>query len=231
MMSALLNVRLIAIGLAMLAAAGLAVAMKPTERMADQGAKVDLEVMIPKEFGDWRLDPTRVPVIASPDVQANLDKLYNQILARTYLNSRGERIMLSIAYGGDQGGDATQVHRPEFCYAAQGFALLSSAAGQLTTQYGMLPVRRLRAIMGARDEPITYWVTVGDKATLPGFGRKLLQLRYGLTGRVPDGMLVRVSSIGADTERQYQLQTSFVNQLLSAVDPSDRVRLTGVFNS
>jgi len=225
-----LNLRMLVIGALMIGAAGLALAMKPTHMLAEGIAKISLEDMIPKQFADWRVDPAIAPVVPDPALQANLDKLYNQTLARTYVNGRGERIMLSIAYGGDQSGDSTQVHRPEFCYAAQGFQLLYNVVDALGTQYGELPVRRLIATQGARKEPITYWITIGDKATLPGIGRKLMQIRYGLTGKVPDGMLVRVSSIGGDTRREYELQNRFINELLAATSPSDRVRLIGAFN-
>jgi len=34
-------------------------------------------------------------------VQANLDRLYRQIVARTYVNAAGERMMLTVAHGGD----------------------------------------------------------------------------------------------------------------------------------
>jgi hypothetical protein len=39
-------------GLAMLAAAGLAIAITPTSKVADQGPKLNLETMIPKQFGE-----------------------------------------------------------------------------------------------------------------------------------------------------------------------------------
>lgn len=219
------------VALVMLAAAGLAVAMKPGERLADQGERIDLERMIPTAFAGWQIDPRVVPVVPSAEVQARLDELYNQTLARTYVNARGERVMLSIAYGGDQSNDATQVHRPEFCYTAQGFKLLASAAGVISTQYGSIPARRLLAVAGLRSEPIIYWITIGDRATLPGWERKLTQLRYGLTGKVPDGMLVRVSSIGKQTDREYELQEGFVRDMLAALDDAQRVRLTGALGS
>jgi len=38
-------------GLAMPAAAGLAIAITPTSKIADQGPKIDLETMIPMLFG------------------------------------------------------------------------------------------------------------------------------------------------------------------------------------
>lgn len=217
------------IGLSMLTSAALAVALKPTERMADQMVPVVLGEIVPKTFAEWRIDPTIVPVTVSPDVQQKLDAIYNQTLTRTYINAKGQRMMLSIAYGGDQGGEGTQVHRPEFCYTAQGFQLKSNVVGELATQYGALPVRRLTAVQGRRNEPITYWITVGDRASLPGVSRKLSQLAYGLSGKVPDGMLVRVSSIDVNDQAAYRLQETFIQQMLAGMDPDSRVRLAGRF--
>ena len=227
-MTPLLRTALITAAL-MFAASAAAVALRPTHKLADAGPKVDLEAMIPKQFGDWRIDTSIAPVLPAPDVQAKLDKIYNQVLARTYINGRGQRVMLSIAYGGDQ-SDSMQVHLPEVCYAAQGFQINKSSLGQLATDHGALPVKRLVASMNSRVEPITYWITVGDKATLPGIGRKLNQIAYGLTGRVPDGMLVRVSSIDPDKDRAYQVQEDFIGKMLATMEPGHRVRLTGKFD-
>jgi EpsI family protein len=219
------------IGLFMVSSAVMAVVLKPDERMAENLPPLSLEETIPEQFGDWHIDPSIVPVDPSPDVEARLDEIYSQTLARTYANSQGQRIMLSIAYGADQSGDGNQVHRPEFCYTAQGFQLLSSEIGRLITDYGSLPVRRLLAKQGPRNEPITYWITIGDKATLPGFRRKINQLAYGLSGTVPDGMLVRVSSISSNTEAAYELHAEFVRDMLASMDPQSRIRTAGRFGA
>lgn len=223
----LISFKHLVIGVCMFAAAGMALALKPTAKIADAGPKIDLEVLIPKTFGDWKIDETIVPIMVSPEVRAKLDQLYGQTLTRTYINNAGRRVMLSIAYGTNQGSDDFQVHRPEFCYTAQGFQVKKSVEDTLNYGSGILPIRRLEAIQGPRNEPITYWITIGDKATLPGLGRKLTQLSYGLTGKIPDGMLIRVSSISPNTNQEYQLQDQFVNEMLDAVDPAQRVRLTG----
>ncbi|QOJ20078.1 MAG: EpsI family protein [Gammaproteobacteria bacterium] len=212
----------------MVSSGALTKALTPTKKIADQQEKIDLEIMIPIEFGDWRIDRSIIPLQVDAETQAMLDKIYNQTLARTYVNSRGERIMLSVAYGGDQ-SDNLAVHKPEVCYYAQGFEIMKNFTDELLTQYGTLPIKRLIAVKGNRSEPITYWVTIGNKAVLPGIEEKLQQLRYGLTGSVPDGMLVRVSTIDTDKEKAYQLQTHFIQDMLSAIDIRSRARLTGVF--
>jgi EpsI family protein len=100
--------------------------------------------------------------------------------------------------------------------------------GQVRTPFGEIPVRRLFTNQGARQEPVTYWFTVGDRAVQGTTQKRLVDLRYGLTGRIPDGLLFRVSSIDGDTARAYRLQDDFTNQLLQAVGPEARKRLSGL---
>ena len=224
----LISFKHLVIGVCMFAAAGMALALKPTTRVADAGPAVDLEVLIPKRFGDWKIDTTIVPLIADPELQAKLDKIYNQTLTRTYVNPQGERIMLSIAYGGDQ-SDSMAVHKPEVCYPAQGFQILKSPVVSTfsTGEGGSIPVKRLVATQGSRIEPITYWTTVGDKVAVSGLKWKLQQMKYGLTGQVPDGLLFRISSIQHDDAKAYQRQDAFTRDLLKAMSPDGRQRIVG----
>lgn len=223
----LISFKHLVIGLCMFAAAGMALALKPTEKVADAGPKIDLETLIPQAFGDWKIDETIAPLIADPELQARLATIYNQTLTRTYVNSRNERIMLSIAYGGDQ-SDNMAVHKPEVCYPAQGFQILKSpTVGSFSTGEGSIPVKRLVATHGQRIEPITYWTTVGDKVAVSGLKWKLQQLKYGLTGKIPDGLLFRISSIQADDAKAYQTQDAFTRDLLKAMSPDSRQRIIG----
>ncbi|SFL84265.1 exosortase-associated protein EpsI, B-type [Rugamonas rubra] len=215
--------------LLMVSSAGLSKIVAPTNKMADRRDKLQLDTMIPATFADWRVDDTIVPLQVDPDTQARLDRIYNQTLSRTYVNRNGDRVMLSMAYGGDQ-GDSMGVHRPEVCYASQGFEIKQDQFVSLDTSYGVLPVKRLLAVSGNRSEPITYWITIGDKMTRPDFQQRLQRLRYGLEGTVPDGMLVRVSTIDTDVNRAYGVQAQFVQALLDNIKSKDRTRLIGTFN-
>lgn len=218
------------IGLCMFAGAGLALALKPTDKLIDSGPEVNLETLIPEQLGDWKIDQTIVMLI-SPDQQAALENVYSQTLSRTYINSAGKRIMLSLAYGGAH-GEGMQMHRPENCYPAQGFQLVTDTqAVILPTQYGELPIKRLVAAHGPRNEPITYWTVVGDQHTQFGWRMKLAQMRYTLTGVIPDGMLVRVSSIDRDETGAYEIQADFIQALLASMNDAERERITGKFKS
>ena len=202
-------------------------ALQPTNRLSETKTPIVLEKQVPEAFGEWRLDTSIRPVVPDPGLQAMLDVLYSQTLARTYVNAKGERVMLSIAYGSDQSNEATAVHRPEFCYSAQGFRVKGVDKRHLDIAGTQVPVARLVAQLGQRTEPITYWVTLDEAATLPGFGRKLQQIKYGLKGQIPDGMLVRVSSISASHADAFALQESFLDQLHQAVPTHVRGRYFG----
>ena len=216
-----------AIAILMFAASIGAIVARPGVKLANELPAITLESAIPRQFGDWREAPLGFVQVVNPQTQELLDKLYSQVLTRTYVNANGYRIMLSIAYGSDQRG-AMQAHKPEVCYPAQGFVLEKNDAGLLATAFGDIPVRRLFTTLGPRQEPVTYWFTVGDTAIQGKLQRRLADLRYGLTGRIPDGMLFRVSSIDPDSAQAYRFQDLFVDQLLGAVSLDERKRLSGL---
>ena len=218
--------RALVVALLMLAGSAAAVLAKPTKSLADQIGIPNLEAMLPKQFGDWRVDTSLPTILPSPDVQAQLDKIYNQVLSRTYVNKSGQRIMLSVAYGGDQ-SDGTSAHRPEVCYPAQGFAITSNLKTSLHMGGRELQARSLMSKLGQRNEPITYWVVVGDEVVTTGIGQKLAQMRYGLRGVVADGMLVRISSIDSDMDRGHKLQEQFASDLFNSIDHAAATRLFG----
>ena len=208
---------------AMLAVALLTPAMTP--RAADTA--IDLERAIPSSFGEWRLDPETVAIAPTPDVQASLDRLYRQVVSRTYVNSSGDRMMLTVAHGGDQ-GDALKAHRQEKCYEAQGFAISGLAHSKLDVAGRAIPVTRMVATRGERIEPVTYWFTMGDHVVLGRVERLREQIASGLRGRIPDGMLVRISSLSPDAPDAFAAQARFARTVFGEVSVLDAPRFIGV---
>lgn len=220
------RIALFALG-AMAASAALGVALKPTKLLAKERKLGSLEVLIPKAFGDWRLDPYSMPLQVSPDQLAFVNTIYAQTLSRTYLNSAGARVMLSLAYV-EQQSDEWGVHLPEVCYPAQGFKMRDASISPLQAAGAAMQVNRVVATLGSRIEPITYWVTVGDQISTRSSERKLMQMRYALKGVIPDGMLVRISSIDADASRAYALQANFVEAMHAALSREVEALMFGV---
>lgn len=211
----------------MLLSAGLGAALRPTHKIADQESPVNLESIIPKQFGDWNVDEKVAYRQVNPQEKAAIDKIYTQVLTRTYVNRQGYRIMLSIPYGADQ-SDGLAAHDPEGCYPSQGFQILATGKEILKTIAGPIPIRRMEAESGSRHEPVTYWFTVGNQAVNNGWARKKAQLRYNLRGEIPDGMLVRASSIDRDTQNAYRHQDQFLGDLVKALPPDARTRVSGL---
>jgi EpsI family protein len=217
----------LAMVLAMLLVALLSQAGKPVHKLSDQRGRLDLEQVIPQSFGDWRVLRTGGVVLPDPSVLANLERIYTQTLSRAYVNSRGSVVMLSIAYGDDQRATMA-VHYPEVCYPAQGFQVRSNRVDSMSTPHGVLPVRRLETELSRqRFEPVTYWVTIGDRISLGGMERRLIELEYGLQRVIPDGLLFRVSSINRDSAQAFRDQDAFTRELLAAMPASTRNWIAG----
>lgn len=216
------------LSLLMIASASVGWILRPTLVLADQQPKVDLEEMVPRQLGEWRELQNVTNQIVNPQIQEKLNSIYNQTLTRSYVNTDGYRVMLSIAYGKDQ-RSYMAVHYPEVCYPAQGFTVSSNKVVTLQLANMPLKVRQLETSLGKqRPEPVTYWTTIGTYRSLGGFSKRLLELRYGLSGVIPDGLIFRVSSIGADSSTQFQKQEAFLNALLNGVSPDIRAVLAGV---
>ncbi len=211
----------------MLGASALAYAVRPRRHASESGSQLDLETLVPARFGAWEVDTTLAQPLVNPQTQELLDKLYNQILSRTYLGPQGERVMLSLAYGGDQ-RSSLQAHMPEVCYPAQGFKLLDLNDGAIELPGGSIPVRRLMTELGPRKEPVTYWFTMGGATVKDTWDKRMVQLRLLLTGQIPDGLLFRVSTLDADPQAGWAAQQRFVADLLAAVDAPTRTRLAGL---
>jgi EpsI family protein len=210
----------------MLGAATLSVVAVPTKLLSDTRPSFDLEKSIPKVFGDWKVDPYMIPIPPSPDQVSAMSKIYDQILSRTYVNSQGERIMLSITYGSRQ-NQQMRAHRQEVCYSAQGFKISQLHRLPLTVAGATVPSARMVATQGQRVEPVTYWFTMGDEAVMSYLDRELTQLKYAVAGQIPDGYLVRVSSLSANSKHAFERQSEFANALMASLDVELRVRLTG----
>lgn len=219
------NFKFVVVGALLISAAAGAVAMKPAPRAA-QTQGIRLEQVIPATFGEWRIDPNIVPVQPNPDTQATLDRIYDQVLNRTYVNGKGERIMLSIAYGGTQNNDL-KAHRQEVCYTAQGFKITELFQDTLALGEKTIPITRMVAVQGGRIEPVTYWFTMGDRVVLGRFERLMIQLKHGLSRQIPDGMLVRVSNLSTDARAAYSAHVDFVHELMASMRKEDVPRLVG----
>jgi EpsI family protein len=221
--------------IAMLAAGYLAHLLEPRELMARSFAGRDLSAAIPRQFGNWTFVPSIglvTPAVA--DEPADTDPasvppaIYDQVVARGYQDGSGHIVMLLVAYGTIQ--DARlKAHRPELCYVAAGFRITDKTEAAVPYRDGYPPIMltRLIAQRESRLEPVSYWMRVGDEISHGVVDRQLIRLRYGLRGIIPDGALIRVSTIGMAPAASFELQNQFIRDLLAALNPKDVPFFTG----
>lgn len=227
------RIQAILASIAILGSAVLAEVLAPRELMARTTASLSLERVIPKQFGTWTLVPEIRPVTpADPEGYVEPDassaRIYSQEVGRGYSDGRGNVVMLLVAYGPVQ-NYRLKAHRPEMCYTAAGFRISDKTGAAISYRDGAAPIKmtRLVAERESRFEPISYWMRVGNDIANGVVDRQLIRLKYGLRGIIPDGALIRVSTIGLPKEASYKLQDQFIHDLLAAIAPQDLKFFTG----
>jgi EpsI family protein len=214
--------------LLMLSCLALATWLQPTHFWSDKVGAPVLEDIIPKAFGDWQLSPYGANTVVNPQQEEALNRLYSATLARAYIHKpSGRQILLSLAYGKDQSRD-TQLHPPEACYSSQGFRVDRLAPQDIRFGTLTLPAMRMDAVMGIRQEYVTYWMRVGDELARGSLQRNLVRMRFASQGYIADGLLFRVSEVTrARADDSYRLQDEFMRALLAQVSPAGMDGLIG----
>jgi EpsI family protein len=207
--------------------------LEPRELMARTSASPSLEQVIPKQFGRWRFVPEITPVTpADPEAyvepDANSTRIYSQEVGRGYTDGQGHIVMLLVAYGPVQ-NYRLKAHRPEMCYTAAGFRVSGKVEATLNYRSDAKPIKvtRLIAERESRLEPISYWMRVGNDISNGVIDRQIIRLKYGLHGIIPDGALIRISTVGLPEEASFKIQDQFIRDLLAAVPPNELKFFTG----
>lgn len=214
-----LNRRRLLIGGALAATSGLVLARQPQERI-DYLGKAKLEKLVPTKVGGWEFLTTSGLVVPPEDELS--DALYSSLLTRVYSNENDPAIMLLIAQSAGQTG-MLQVHRPEYCYPAGGFQLSPIIQRPLVGGGGFrIDVNQLTATGPGRSEQILYWTRVGDQMPISWSQQRMAIAIDNLKGRIPDAVLVRVSTIDPDGNAAFARMAAFVEQMLGGMSAAGR---------
>lgn len=208
----------------LLAAAG-AAALTPRRHVELlHGRKLD--AIIPQAFGEWSTTPSSAFVL--PKTPGSLaDRLYSDTVSRLYVAPNKLPMMMVLAYGNLQ-SDLLQLHRPETCYAAVGFQISNSTRVTLPVAPNVaVPLRELTASTENRIEPIAYWTRIGDFLPTDRSEQRTMRLREQIAGIIPDGILVRLSTVADPTPDTFAQLTAFGRALVLGVKPADRAILIG----
>jgi EpsI family protein len=224
----LLNLRH-CVGIVMaMALAGAAVPVLTPDLQGVSGSP-QFEASVPESFGDWKLvRMPQLPVdVVADDGRGTLQQPYDETVMRTYRNSKGEIVMLALAYGREQRQEV-KVHRPELCYTAAGFNVASSqetAFGHLQGAGGAVRGKRLYAEGRRGNEAVSYWIRIGGVYTESGWDIRRHIVMQGLQGQIPDGILVRASRTvdgRAQAEKTWPQLEAFLVELAAALPEQTR---------
>jgi EpsI family protein len=184
-----------------------------------------VDELIPARIGEWTDAPSANILIPRGDTEEM--EIYDQLLTRVYTNPASAPVMLLVAYGSGQAG-TTQLHRPEICYPAAGFALQGRGTLQLPLSAGeAIRAPTLTATAPGRVEQILYWSRVGRDFPTDMAEQRWSLLRHTTVGQVPDGALVRMSMIAPDFRTAMPKLLAFARALLD-LPASTRKLLTGL---
>ncbi len=215
------------IGAACCLGSGAAYALKPRRQttLMDGGKK--LNEILPSEIEGWTSrDVSDLVAPETPDSLAA--RLYGETVGRIYhQQSTGDQVIMLMAHG-DVENNELQLHRPEVCYPAFGFAIKENTPLSLGFPKGVtIPCRRLIATSNVRQETILYWTRLGEAFPTTVAEQRVERLRTAMHRYIPDGLLARFSVVGPDQASSLAIMERFVPNLVMHVAANQRRALIG----
>lgn len=180
---------------------------------------------VPNDFGPWKFETASGVLLPTPDILAT--RLYDDLVTKTYIQRGKPNVMMLIAYNYRQDG-IIQIHRPETCYTAGGYALTPTEGLQLDVGQGrQVPAAFFTGVGPQQTEQVLFWTRIGPRFPRSWVDQRLAVMASNLAGAIPDGAMIRFSI--ADTDRQGSLETlrEFVVGFLDAADGRLRRLLLG----
>jgi len=216
-----LSRRALMLGIGSAATAALAGLMTP-RHYAPGVNQIRLDDIVPTLVGPWRAQPSGAFILPQDAPAATA---YDQIIARRFAAPTGPDIMLVIAHGAAQSG-LMRVHRPEICYTSEGFQIRDFHRLDLTVAHGQtIPAQTFVGVRDDRVESVLYWTRIAGFFPRDLMAQRLIMLRLGLEGLIPDGVLVRISALGAGEAAPAMMQ--FARELVRQSGAEGRALLLG----
>jgi EpsI family protein len=135
--------------------------------------------------------------------------------------------MLLIADSGAHDG-VLQVHRPEVCYPAAGYELLANSFDPIDVGGGLtVPAHFISARSNSRHEQLIYWTRIGNAFPTRWWEQHVAVAQENLIGRVPDGVLVRISTAAQTDKDAIAVLEYFMRTLVPLLSPLARRVLFG----
>lgn len=190
-----------------------------------------MKSIIPPRFDEWGQGENGGDIVLPETPGSLASRLYNDRVARTYRRGPDEQpedVMLLAAYGAAQ-SDVLQLHRPEVCYPAVGFVIVTRRLFDLPVAEGVtVPAVMLAAKSGGRIEDVVYFTRLGEALPQTASDQRWARLKTAMQGYVGDGVLVRASMVRSDPDVEgFATLTRFMAEMILATKAPDRAALIG----
>lgn len=193
--------------------------MKPT-RQFDRLSHGELDAAIPLTVGEYRFVSSSGLVLPPRDELS--EKLYDQVLTRAYSAPGRLPVFALLAYGSVQ-NLSLELHRPDECYPQQGFTITRPAPLLLALDRYRIPASMLTARRASGYvEQVLFWSRIGTQFPADRTDQSLLVAAENFAGRMPDGLLVRLSVPTADRQRGLAAARGFLADLEQGLPPLGR---------
>lgn len=184
---------------------------------------VVLNDMVDHEIFGWQ------PIQAEDVILAGDDELgsdqYDQLAIAHYRAADQHGVTVLLAHGMAQ-SPSTQLHRPEFCYPASGFEILSQQEMLLELAGRTIPAGVLAAQRAGRLETVMYWTRIGSTFPLGIWEQRFAIATGAILARGQDGLLARFSTDGIDLAAIARLRR-FTADFITVQDAAQRRLLLG----
>lgn len=164
------------------------------------------DTWVPRQFGRWTSISESGVVLPPPD--ALRDRLYDNLVTRVYASASGVSVMMLLAYNNAQDG-VLQLHRPETCYPVGGYALSGTREVDIPVGGRRIPANFFTATGPDRIEQVQYFTRLGDAFPRSWAEQRMAVIRANIAGDIPDGMMMRVSTLGMDAPEAETLLDEF----------------------
>lgn len=197
---------------------------------------IDIDRLIDIHPDNWYLVENGV---TSPAWLSGAKIDYDKVSARTYRNSEGKEITIVMTWS--QNGLLRPGHVQQLCYSSQGFSITGQKYIDVPVKFSKIKVTNFMASnINGQVEDVYYWrITDGklmDNIEMTRFEDQVLSHRIlrmkeiikNIFVKVPDNIMVRVSSRMTRTDKSDNISVIYINEYLQKLSPQDIKLITGL---
>lgn len=176
--------------------------------------------------------------VTSPAWNSTAEKEYDKVAAQSYLDEYGNKITVVMTWS--RNGIQRAGHIQQLCYTTQGFSISKPRDIEVSFPSRTLSVTVFEASrLGGEVDDVLYWRVTGGKVMENIMENKFNNYRLShrilkikevinhLTGKIPDNVMVRISSVRSHKERPSAVPLQYLQEYVPLLSLSDRKLLLG----